>query len=83
MSYFLFVVQPNLIYLLTFNQKQYLWQDSAVVIDSYKGASMIGKIEKWIRMKESHLEYKQSELERSAQEIQNTLDRLTQERSEN
>ncbi|KAL3231514.1 hypothetical protein RNJ44_00549 [Nakaseomyces bracarensis] len=64
-------------------RKQYLWQDSAVVIDSYKGASMIGKIEKWIRMKESHLEYKQSELERSAQEIQNTLDRLTQERSEN
>ncbi|KAI8391876.1 Hypothetical protein J6897_04745 [Nakaseomyces glabratus] len=60
-------------------RKQYLWQDSAVLLDSFKGATIIGRLEKWTKLKEAQLEYKQNELVRSADEIKRALKRLSTE----
>lgn len=40
---------------------------------------MIGRLEKWTKLKEAQLEYKQNELVRSADEIKRALKRLSTE----
>lgn len=58
-------------------RKQYLWQEAAFVMDSHRGATLIGRAEEWMRLKENHLEFKRGELERSANVIKSTIERLT------
>ncbi|AQZ15640.1 GMC2 (YLR445W) [Zygosaccharomyces parabailii] len=58
-------------------RKQYLWQEAAFVKDSHRGATLIGRAEEWMRLKENHLEFKQAELASSANVIKTTIERLT------
>ncbi|QLL32423.1 hypothetical protein HG536_0C05920 [Torulaspora globosa] len=58
-------------------RKQYLWQESVFLIDSQTGASVIGKAEEWMKLKEQHLEYKGVQLDRSANVIKSAIERLT------
>lgn len=61
-------------------RKQYLWQEAAFVMDSHRGATMIGRAEEWMKFKEQHLGYKRKELEKSASVIRKTVERLTGEK---
>lgn len=47
------------------------------LIDSQTGASMIGKAEEWMKLKEQHLEHKGVQLDRSANVIKSAIERLT------
>lgn len=61
-------------------RKQYLWQEAAFVMDSHRGATMIGRAEEWMKLKEQHLGFKRKELDRSANVIRKTIERLTTEK---
>lgn len=58
-------------------QKQYLWQEAAFVLDSHRGALLFNRSKGWMDAKEKHLEYKRKELDRSAKVIKTTIERLT------
>lgn len=62
------------------HRNQYLWQEAAFVMDSHRGATMIGKAEEWMKLKEQHLGFKRKELDRSANVIRKTIERLTNEK---
>lgn len=49
-------------------------------MDSHRGATLIGKAEEWMRLKERHLDFKRGELDRSANVIKSTIERLTTEK---
>ncbi|CAR26632.1 hypothetical protein ZYGR_0H04500 [Zygosaccharomyces rouxii] len=61
-------------------RKQYLWQEAAFVMDSHRGATMIGRAEEWMKLKEQHLGFRRKELDRSASVIRKTIERLTSEK---
>lgn len=58
-------------------KKQYLWQESVFLMDSQTGATVVGKAEEWMKLKEQHLERKCMELDRSANVIKCAIERLS------
>lgn len=46
-------------------------------MDSQTGATVVGKAEEWMKLKEQHLERKGADLDRSASTIKRAIERLT------
>ncbi|CAI4647706.1 AAC_HP2_G0038830.mRNA.1.CDS.1 [Saccharomyces cerevisiae] len=61
-------------------KQQRLWCESAFQIDVERCGDSILNAETWMKKKERHLEYKNIEMERSANEIKETIQRLTDDR---
>ncbi|CAI4047217.1 Gmc2p SKDI_12G4730 [Saccharomyces kudriavzevii IFO 1802] len=62
------------------SKQQRLWCESAFQIDVERCGDSILNAETWMKKKERHLEYKHVEMERSANEIKETIQRLTDDK---
>lgn len=58
-------------------RKLYLWQESVFLKDSQTGATVVGRAEEWMKLKEHQLDRKGAELDRSASAIKCAIERLT------
>ncbi|CCE61717.1 hypothetical protein TPHA_0B00455 [Tetrapisispora phaffii CBS 4417] len=59
------------------SKKQYLWQESAFIIDAHRGVSIFNESKNWISTKEAYLDLKRSKLGSSAEIIKETIQKLT------
>lgn len=59
------------------NRQLAQWQESSFAVDAHRATKILNENEEWIKLKEEFLNYKQKQLGTSANEIRESVGRLT------